>query len=116
MKLPEETQVKELLLKLGATPNYTGFHYLVKAILMCVEEEFLLLSVTKTLYPEAAKLFSVTPSAYERNIRTVIQVIWHRNNALLNEISGYRLLKQPTVSQFLSIIVEHLIVSAEIFY
>lgn len=113
MRSHKETQVKELLLKLGAAPNYIGFQYLEKAILMCIEKETLLLSVTKVLYPAAAKYFSVSPAAYERNIRTVIHIIWNRNSFLLNEISGYQLQKQPTIVQFLSIVVEYIIATEQ---
>ena len=60
MKSPREEKVKELLRRLGAAPNYTGFHYLVEAVLLCTEEESKLLSVTKTLYPETARHFSVS--------------------------------------------------------
>ncbi len=114
MKSPKEEKIKKLLLKLGATPNYTGYYYLVKAVLLCAEEESKLLSVTKTIYPETARYFSVSPSAIERDIRTVVKVIWQRNSPLLNEISGYRLSKQPTASQMLSIIVGYMAISDQI--
>ena len=113
MKSPREEKIKELLRRLGAAPNYTGFHYLVEAVLSCTEEESKLLSVTKTLYPETARHFSVSPSAIERDIRTVIKIIWQRNQSLLNEIAGYQLTKQPTASQFLSIIVGYMSLSGQ---
>ena len=108
-----EEKIKELLRRLGAAPNYTGFHYLVEAVLLCTEEESKLLSVTKTLYPETARHFSVSPSAIERDIRTVIKIIWQRNQSLLNEIAGYQLTKQPTASQLLSIIVGYMSLSGQ---
>lgn len=104
MKLPKEEQVIDLLLRLGATPNYTGFSYLVKAILLCIEEESRLLSITKILYPETAKYFSVSPFTVERDIRTLINVMWKQNRILLDKIAGYKLSRKPTVGQFLSII------------
>ena len=113
MKSPREEKIKELLRRLGAAPNYTGFHYLVEAVLLCTEEESKLLSVTKTLYPETARHFSVSPSAIERDIRTVIKIIWQRNQSLLNKIAGYQLTKQPTASQLLSIIVVYMSLSGQ---
>ena len=113
MKSPRKEKIKELLRRLGAAPNYTGFHYLVEAVLLCTEEESKLLSVTKTLYPETARHFSVSPSAIERDIRTVIKVNWQPNQSLLNEITGYQLTKQPTASQLLSIIVAYISFSGQ---
>lgn len=102
--MPEKTQIKDLLLKLGATPNYAGFYYLAEAIRLCIEDESRLLSITKNLYPATAEYFSVPPYIVERNIRTVISVIWKQNRVLFEKIAGYKLSRKPTTGQFLSII------------
>ena len=44
-----------LLHRLGATANYTGFSYLVRALQLCAEKPERLLLVTKWLYPDVAK-------------------------------------------------------------
>ncbi len=46
-----------LLHRLGATANYTGFSYLVRALQLCAEEPERLLLVTKWLYPDVAKQY-----------------------------------------------------------
>lgn len=102
--LSVKKQITDLLLNLGATPNYTGFYYLVKAILLCIEDGKRLLAITKTLYPDTAEYFSVSSYSVERNIRTVINVIWKHNPVLLEKIAGYKLSRKPTTGQFLSII------------
>ena len=59
-----------LLHRLGATANYTGFSYLVRALQLCAEEPERLLLVTKWLYPDVAKQYGTNWKAVERNIRT----------------------------------------------
>ena len=68
-----------LLHRLGATANYTGFSYLVRALQLCAEEPERLLLVTKWLYPDVAKQYGTNWKAVERNIRTVGRVIWNSN-------------------------------------
>ena len=72
-----------LLHRLGATANYTGFSYLVRALQLCAEEPERLLLVTKWLYPDVAKQYGTNWKAVERNIRTVGRVIWNSNRPLL---------------------------------
>ena len=59
-----------LLHRLGATANYTGFSYLVRALQLCAEEPERLLLVTKWLYPDVAKQYGTKWKAVERDIRT----------------------------------------------
>ena len=104
MKLPEKEQIQSLLYQLGAGPNYIGFHCLTEAILLCLEDNSRLLSITKSIYPQTGLYFSISPSAVERNIRTAIHIIWKRNRPFLEKIAGYKLARHPTSGQFLSII------------
>ena len=53
MKIHSE-DAYHLLYRLGATANYTGFSYLVRALQLCAEEPERLLLVTKWLYPDVA--------------------------------------------------------------
>ncbi|MDE6666418.1 MAG: sporulation initiation factor Spo0A C-terminal domain-containing protein [Ruminococcus sp.] len=56
------------LLKLGISPRTKGYHYLLKASeLYDASSNF-----TKSLYPQIAYCFNVTPSSVERAIRTAI--------------------------------------------
>ena len=78
MKIHSE-DAYHLLHRLGATANYTGFSYLVRALQLCAEEPERLLLVTKWLYPDVAKQYGTNWKAVERNIRTVGRVIWNSN-------------------------------------
>lgn len=100
--------VRRLLLKLGATPRYIGFDYVIYAITLSLENSQYLLSVTKELYPDVARKYHTTIYSVERDIRTVITIIWKRNPHLLSQISGYPLTKKPAVGEFIAIMREYL--------
>lgn len=94
----------ELLYQLGVTANYTGFFHTAYALQLCVECPERLLLVTKWLYPDVAKCYETTWKAVERNIRTVISVIWKKNQPLLEYWAHGPLSKKPCSAQFLSIV------------
>lgn len=105
---PEHNAIRHLLMSLGATPNYTGFRYTVHALLLSLEQDERLTHVSKYLYPDIASHYHTTYMAVERDIRTLIAVMWKRNPQLMHELAGHELKQKPTVSQFLSILTVHL--------
>ena len=86
MKIHSE-DAYHLLYRLGATANYTGFSYLVRALQLCAEEPERLLLVTKWLYPDVAKQYGTNWKAVERDIRTMGRVIWNSNRPLLETLA-----------------------------
>lgn len=64
--------VEGKLMEIGATPEYTGYKYLVCAIVMSMQNEYLLNNVTTKMYPAIGKRYGVSPASIERSIRTVI--------------------------------------------
>ena len=105
--------VRRLLLRLGATPRYIGFDYVIHAIILSLEDSQYLLSVTKELYPDVARKYHTTIYSVERDIRTVITIIWKRNPHLLNQIAGYPLTKKPAVGEFIAIMREYFLYHKE---
>ena len=105
--------VRRLLLRLGATPRYIGFDYVIHAIILSLEDSQYLLSVTKELYPDVARKYHTTICSVERDIRTVITTIWKRNPHLLNQIAGYPLTKKPAVGEFIAIMREYFLYHKE---
>ncbi len=93
----------DLLHRLGATANYKGFSYAAYAMALCAQRPELLLLVTKDLYPEVAKQYRTTWKAVERNIRTLVAMIWTRNPDLLGQIAGGPLEERPRSAEFLAI-------------
>lgn len=100
----EMTEIYDLLYQLGATANYMGFFYCAYAVYLCAVQPRRLMLVTKWLYPAVALHYGTTRGAVERDIRTVIAIIWEANPALLSEFAGYELTEKPRPVRFLSIL------------
>lgn len=111
MPLAESELLEEiytLLYRLGATANYSGFFHASSAILMAAREPQRLLRAVDCLYCEVATQYRTNWHAVERNIRTLISVIWERNPALLGEYAGCPLPAKPTPACFISILAAQL--------
>ena len=67
-----EMVVTEMIHQLGVPAHIKGYHYLRAAILASIENQALLESVTKMLYPTVAQQFDTTSSRVERAIRHAI--------------------------------------------
>lgn len=96
-------QAYELLRQLGVTANYKGYSYTAYALALCADRPDLLQLVTKNLYPAVARHFQTSWHAVERNIRTVVEVAWLRNPALLGRMADSPLETRPRSAQFLAI-------------
>lgn len=109
MRLLEETQpmvqIYDLLYQLGVTANYMGFFYTSYAVWLCAQEPERLQLVTKWVYPDVAEHYQTNWKAVERNIRSVIAMVWDNNLEQLNELASCRLIRRPRPAQFLSILV-----------
>ena len=100
----ELTDIYDLLYRLGATANYTGFFHTAYAVSLCAEQPDCLLLVTKWLYPEVAKQYKTKWQSVERNIRTVGSIIWRENRPLLEQLACRPLEQKPRNAQLLAIL------------
>ena len=100
--------IQKLLLRLGATKNYVGFRYIVDAIRLSLEDSQRLLLITKHIYPAVAAHYHTKWMCVEKNIRTIVDVIWRTNPSLLQQIAGYHLKEKPSASQFIAILTAYL--------
>lgn len=75
-----EFLVTEILADMGAPESLLGYAYVVKAILLCIEQPDLINHITFRLYPEVAAHFDTIASRAERAIRHVIETIWLRGD------------------------------------
>lgn len=73
--------VTKILLKLGIPVHLIGYHYLREAIILKVNNQNNYISMTKTLYPNIAKMFKTTASKVERSIRHAIETAWRKGNS-----------------------------------
>ena len=105
------SEIYRFFLLLGITPNYLGFYQAAYAVALCMKEPERLISVTKSIYPDVAKYFRTSAGSVEPNIRTVARISWDSHSKVLSDLSSESLQKQPTVSQFLSLIVFYFLYS-----
>lgn len=103
-----EHDVTVMLHEIGIPAHIKGYQYLRDAIAISVEEEDMLVSVTKVLYPTIAKRHNTTASRVERAIRHAIEVAWTRGRLdTIHEIFGYTINNgkgKPTNSEFIALI------------
>lgn len=108
--VPNTTRIKDFLIYLGIKPNLLGFNYITYAVSRCLEDNSLLHSITKRLYPEIADYFGVSECAVERGIRTAIGTINNPTNLYrINVLFGRKVITEEayfTNSRFLSTLVE----------
>ena len=94
----------DLLCRLGVSANYTGFYQTACAVELCRAEPERMLTVTKKVYPEVARLCGTSWSAVERNIRTVCGIAWKNNRCLLERLADRPIPRKPRNTQFLTIL------------
>lgn len=107
-----EYVVTDIIHQVGIPAHIKGYHYLRTAILLAVENNEMINSVTKMLYPSVAAQYSTTPSRVERAIRHAIEIAWDRGDVeTLNRYFGYTIHTargKPTNSEFIAMIADKL--------
>ncbi len=113
-RFPEdlEAQVTKIIHQIGVPAHIKGYQYLRTAILMTIDDNEIINSVTKVLYPTVAKKYQTTTSRVERAIRHAIEVAWDRGDVdTLNSYFGYTIQNsrgKPTNSEFIAMIADNL--------
>lgn len=104
--------VTDIIHQIGIPAHIKGYHYLREAILLCLDDEDMLESVTKLLYPTVAKRFNTTASRVERAIRHAIETAWDRGDLdTIQNLFGYTVnvyKGKPTNSEFIALITDNL--------
>ena len=105
-----ESDVTNIIHEIGVPAHIKGYQYLREAIMMSVEDNEMLNSITKVLYPSIAKKYQTTPSRVERAIRHAIEVAWSRGKMeTLDAMFGYTINTgkgKPTNSEFIALIAD----------
>lgn len=109
---PIEVRVTNIIHDVGVPAHIKGYQYIREAIMLAVEHEEIINSITKTLYPSLATKFETTPSRVERAIRHAIEVAWNRGQIEVHDkIFGYTVNSnkgKPTNSEFIAMIADKL--------
>ena len=112
LALDMEAQVTKIIHQIGVPAHIKGYQYLRTAILMTIDDNDIINSVTKILYPAVAKKYQTTTSRVERAIRHAIEVAWDRGDVdTLNSYFGYTIQNsrgKPTNSEFIAMIADNL--------
>ncbi len=107
-----EAQVTKIIHQIGVPAHIKGYQYLRYAILLTIDDNEVINSVTKVLYPSVAKKYQTTTSRVERAIRHAIEVAWDRGDVdTLNSYFGYTIQNsrgKPTNSEFIAMIADNL--------
>ncbi len=104
--------ITNILHDIGVPAHIKGYQYLRDAIILCINDNSMINSITKKLYPTVAKMYETTSSRVERAIRHAIEVAWDRGNVdVLNSYFGYTIHNgrgKPTNSEFIAMISDKL--------
>lgn len=107
-----EVIVTDMIHQLGVPAHIKGYHYLRTAILASIQNQALLESVTKMLYPTVAQKYDTTSSRVERAIRHAIEIAWDRGDLdTINSFFGYTVNNckgKPTNSEFIALLTDKL--------
>lgn len=103
-----EVIISNVMRDIGVPAHIKGYQYLRTSIALCIEDNEMLSSVTKLLYPTVAKMYDTTSSRVERAIRHAIEVAWDRGDVdVLSSYFGYTIQCErgkPTNSEFIAMI------------
>lgn len=109
-----EGEISVLLSRMGISASIKGYHFIRKAVLLAVEDQEILVGITKGLYPDIAREYKTTASKVERAIRHAIESAWKKNGPQVYfEAAGYLPSEKPTNGQFIAAISEFLRIHKE---
>ena len=98
--------LRQLLLEMGVPDHLVGHAYLVRAVVLLVEDSMYIRNITFGLYPQVAAQLDTTAGRVERAIRNLIEVTWARGNEeVLNCYFGNIVTSEkakPTNSEFIA--------------
>ncbi len=103
----EPAWLGQILRKLGITEAYKGYHYIKEAVTLASEDEKKLLTFRDSIYVAIADKENANWKSIEKNFRTAVNRAWTINPGLVVEIIGYRIEWAPSVSEFITGLVEY---------
>ena len=104
-----ENIISKLLNSMSITASIKGYHFIREGVIMVIENEGAIFSVTKGLYPDIAKKYNTTAGKVERAIRHAVETAWKRSGKKVYcEMAGYDSQVKPTNSQFIATMSEYI--------
>lgn len=103
-------RIYDVLKALGIRRTYKGYYYIADAVRLVMSDATKLLYISKSLYPEVARIHDTTINCVERDIRTVVSSCWESEYAdILAEMAGAPLYRKPTSGEFIDILSSYLL-------
>ena len=96
---------KQFVRKMCIRSHLRGYSYLITAIVLGKKEPYLLSSLTSLLYPSVAAIYSTTPAAVERSIRSAIESAARLSPEQMQSVFYYHT-KKPYISEVLALAME----------
>lgn len=113
VEITNKPTIKDLLLKLGINSAQIGASYLHDAISIGLKDWESVDMITKLLYPELAKRYSITPQRVERAIRVAIETSWDKADLETREkvfgALGTADMHRPSNGTYIKCIVKYLV-------
>lgn len=100
--------IYDLLYRLGATAQYTGFFHTAHSVLLAYKDPTLLTAATKLLYPETADYYHTSWKNVERNIRYLEKLLWQEHPNRFSHLAGCVVLTKPTPVKFIFLLTKKL--------
>ena len=75
-----ECIIRDILKQIGTPSHILGFEYTITATKLAYEDREHIRSITKTLYPDTAKIHKTTSSRMERAVRHAVESTFDRGN------------------------------------
>lgn len=96
--------VENRLLRIGATPEYVGYPYLLDSILLVWDKPEAGRNITTQGYPAIAQRWGVSAASVERSIRTLIAALWQdQDRRALGQLLGRDYETPPGNSKFIGV-------------
>ena len=102
-------RIGQELRRLCILTHLHGYYYLTYILLQVVPDPGQLSLITKNLYPETGRAFSVPSSRVERTVRTAVASSWkHGGRETLDQMADCHLTERPTNTEFIGIVADYI--------
>ena len=104
--------VRDILKRFNITALYQGYDYTIHAVKITLKDRDCLRFVTKQLYPEIAREYNTSWKCVERDIRTVVEIVWKNGGKeFFYEFTGEYIESRPRNAKFLELMAEYIMYS-----
>ena len=111
MKINSELycQAGKIILSAGIPVNYTAYDYFCLAVCMVAEDARLLSQLTKSVYPDIAKMRGSNSKNVQRNMYTALEAAWTKRQESMQQLPsrfcGTTFTQRPAPGQCIGIAV-----------